>query len=129
MDEVNRIFEEQVVGQGRFEALDQVYTRDALILPPGGEAVQGLEAIRAFWQQAARSLGVTACRLRPFETTILGEMACEVARGRSSPAAPPSPSSMSFCGNAGMAAGNGTATSGTPPPEAAAAWHRVEGMG
>lgn len=81
MDEVNRIFEEQVVGQGRFEALDQVYTRDALILPPGGEAVQGLEAIRAFWQQAARSLGVTACRLRPFETTILGELACEVARG------------------------------------------------
>ncbi|PHK96171.1 hypothetical protein CR162_04880 [Pseudoroseomonas rhizosphaerae] len=81
MDAVNRVFEEQVVGQGRFEALAEVYTRDALILPPGGEVVRGLEAIRGFWQQAAQALGVTACRLRPFETTMLGEMACEVAQG------------------------------------------------
>jgi ketosteroid isomerase-like protein len=59
MREVNRTFEEEVVGRGGFAALDRVYTRDARVLPPGGEMVEGLDAIRAFWTQAAKDLGVT----------------------------------------------------------------------
>ncbi len=81
MREVNRTFEEEVVGRGDFAALDRVYTRDARILPPGGEMVEGLDAIRAFWKQAAKDLGVTHVRLNPFEAEVTGDIAYEVARG------------------------------------------------
>jgi ketosteroid isomerase-like protein len=81
MREVNRTFEEEVVGRGDFAALDRVYTRDARILPPGGEMVEGLDAIRAFWTQAAKGLGVTHVRLNPFEAEVAGDIAYEVARG------------------------------------------------
>ena len=49
----NRIFEEEVVGQGDFGALDRVYTADARILPPGAETITGLAGIKAFWAGAA----------------------------------------------------------------------------
>ncbi|MBV1797895.1 DUF4440 domain-containing protein [Siccirubricoccus sp. G192] len=81
MREVNRIFDEVVIQQGDFAALDRVYTSDAIILPPGGEIVSGRDSIRRFWQQAARELGATSCRLNPFEVEVVGDMAYEVARG------------------------------------------------
>ncbi len=81
MREVNRLFMEEVVGRGDFAALDRIYTRDARILPPGGEMVEGIENIRAFWRQAAKDLGVTSVRLDPFEVEAAGDFAFEVARG------------------------------------------------
>jgi ketosteroid isomerase-like protein len=81
MREVNRIFDEEVIGRGDFAALDRIYTRDAKILPPGGEVIEGLGAIRDFWQAAARDLGATYCRLNPFEVELHGDTAHEVARG------------------------------------------------
>ena len=81
MREVNRTFEQEVVGRGDFSAIDRVYTRDATILPPGGQVVTGRDAIRSFWQQAAKDLGVTSIRLDPFEVEVAGDTAYEVARG------------------------------------------------
>jgi len=81
MREVNRVFTEEVVGRGDFAALDRVYTRDAKILPPGGQVIEGLGPIRDFWRQAAQDLGVTHVRLDPFEVEVHGDCAHEVARG------------------------------------------------
>ena len=35
-----------------------LYTEDAMLLPPGGESVEGRAAIEAFWQSAIEELGV-----------------------------------------------------------------------
>jgi ketosteroid isomerase-like protein len=81
MREVNRIFGEEVCGKKNFEALAEIYTQDATILPPGGEIISGLDNIRNFWKAACESLRITHCRLEPFEVEVHGEFAHEVARG------------------------------------------------
>jgi ketosteroid isomerase-like protein len=81
MRRVNQIFDEEVCQRKNFDALTQVYTRDASILPPGGDLISGLDNIKQFWADACRNLKVTYCRLKPFETEVLGDMAHEVARG------------------------------------------------
>ncbi len=78
--ETNRVFEEQVVAQLDFEALDRVYTRDARILPPGAEMVQGRENIKGFWRQAMAAMNVSALTLRTVDLELLGEAAVEIGR-------------------------------------------------
>lgn len=78
--ETNRFFEEEVVAKLNFNALDRVYTRDARILPPGTEMVQGREHIKAFWPQAMAALNATAIKLRTVELDHLGDTAVEIGR-------------------------------------------------
>ena len=40
---------------GNGVAIAALYTEDAMLLPPGGDAVSGGEAIAAFWQDAVES--------------------------------------------------------------------------
>ena len=54
-----------------------LYTEDAMLLPPGGESVEGRAAIEAFWQSAIEELGVQAA-LKTSELEIHGDMATEV---------------------------------------------------
>jgi len=42
---------------GDAAAVAALYTEDAVILPPGGEAMKGRSAIQAFWKDAAEQLG------------------------------------------------------------------------
>jgi ketosteroid isomerase-like protein len=81
MREVNRIFEEDVCQKKNFDALAQVYTQDAAILPPGGDIITGLEKIKQFWFAASESLKITSARLNPHEVQVAGDFAYEVARG------------------------------------------------
>ena len=76
MKQTNQIFED-IIARGDFARLDRIYTRDAQILPPGSEMMEGLEAIRAFWKGA----GLKSAQLRPMEVQVLGETASEVAEG------------------------------------------------
>ena len=78
--ETNRVFEEEVVAKLNFDALDRVYTRDARILPPGAEMIQGREKIKAFWPQAMAALNATAITLRTVELEHLGDTAVEIGR-------------------------------------------------
>lgn len=78
--ETNRIFEEDVVAKGNFNALDRVYTSNARILPPGAEMIAGIEPIKAFWKQAAAAMGVTAVELRSVDVEFLGDTATEIGR-------------------------------------------------
>jgi len=78
--DTNRIFEEQVVGQGDFAALARVYTSDATILPPGAPMITGLEAIQEFWKQAAAALGVQSVALESLSVEVSGDTAYEIGR-------------------------------------------------
>jgi ketosteroid isomerase-like protein len=49
MASTNDLFNTEVFGNRNFTALDQIYTSDARILPPGAPMVSGREAIKKFW--------------------------------------------------------------------------------
>ncbi len=76
----NQIFEDEVVGKGDFGALDRVYTRNARILPPGAEMIEGREAIKEFWPKAAAALEATAVKLRTVDVEFVGDTAVEIGR-------------------------------------------------
>lgn len=51
------------LAQGDFDAIGEMYTEDAVILPPGPRTISGRAAIQRFWQQGRR------LRELRFETT------------------------------------------------------------
>jgi len=57
--------------------LASLYTEDAVLLPPGGERVDGRAAIQDFWQGAMDS-GLTADTLHAVEVFAEGDTAGEV---------------------------------------------------
>jgi ketosteroid isomerase-like protein len=67
IQKTNRVFEQEVAAKRNMDALDQVYTRNARILPPGAEMVSGRENIKAFWRTAIESMGVKAVKLQTVE--------------------------------------------------------------
>ncbi len=71
MRETNEVFCSKVVRLRDIESLGRVYTPDAHILPPGADLIQGVPAIKAFWNQAITGLDVKDASL----TTISAESA------------------------------------------------------
>jgi ketosteroid isomerase-like protein len=78
MQETNERFCREVVAGGKFEALDQVYTTGARILPPGAPLMQGREAIKGFWQAGIAALGVTGAKLTSLDVEMAGDTAVEI---------------------------------------------------
>jgi uncharacterized protein (TIGR02246 family) len=61
------------------KAMD-VYTDDALILPPNAEMIRGKDAITAYWL-AALDMGVREANLETVELTQMGEdTTCEIGK-------------------------------------------------
>jgi ketosteroid isomerase-like protein len=69
------------------EAVGQTYTRDARVLPPGGDAIHGRDAIREFWPAAAAQLGISGLELETRELRRTGDGICEIGHGVISAAA------------------------------------------
>ena len=78
MQATNRLFNEQVLGQGNFAALDDIYTADARILPPGAPIVAGREGIRQFWQSAVEALHATSAVLTSVDVIPAGDGVVEI---------------------------------------------------
>src|SRR5438874_11911536 len=55
MAAANHLFNTEVFGNRNLAALDQIYTSDARILPPGAPMVSGREAIKQFWSDLIQS--------------------------------------------------------------------------
>ena len=55
MRHTNEVFDSEVFKNGNIDALDQVYTADARILPPGAPMIEGRPHIKEFWKQAIAS--------------------------------------------------------------------------
>lgn len=61
-------------------AVRATYTRDATLMPPGGETVRGRENIAGFWSAAAPALGVERVQLSTVELLPAGDLVCQVGR-------------------------------------------------
>jgi len=59
MAATNEIFNQEVFGKRNFSALNEIYTTNAYILPPGGPMVSGLPGITEFWSNLVQSANAT----------------------------------------------------------------------
>jgi ketosteroid isomerase-like protein len=80
METKNRGFEQAVQAGDLMRAAQEVYTRNARVLPPGAPMIHGRDDIAGFWQSAAQQLGIRHVQLETVELAIHGEHAHEVGR-------------------------------------------------
>jgi ketosteroid isomerase-like protein len=77
---INQLFETELLVNRNFSAIDQIYTADATVLPPGAPMASGRDNVRAFWQAAVAALNPTGGRLETLSLEVLGDRAVEVGR-------------------------------------------------
>src|SRR5262249_16903522 len=80
MAEVNRLFNEEVVAKRNLPGLENIYTADARILPPGGPMVTGLEAIQQFWAGMIETVNAKSAELFTVDTMPAGDGVVEIGR-------------------------------------------------
>ncbi|MDQ1590107.1 MAG: hypothetical protein QOG71_734 [Pyrinomonadaceae bacterium] len=70
----------EIFGRGDASGVAALYTADARLMPPGAPALQGAEAITAFWQGAMK-MGIKAATLETIDVeTSGGDLATEIGR-------------------------------------------------
>ena len=80
MARTNNLFNTEVLGRRNFAALDEIYTRDARILPPGAPMISGREAIRSFWSGMVQSLNAKSAVLASVDIMPAGDGVVEIGR-------------------------------------------------
>ena len=80
MSMTNGIFCNDVVANRNFSALDQVYTTDARILPPGAPMVSGRADIKKFWVDLIESADVQSATLESVDVVLSGDGVVEIGR-------------------------------------------------
>jgi len=80
MAETNRLFETEVIRNRNFDALDQIYTTDALILPPGEQMISGVSGIKRFWSDLVASANATTGVLTPLDIIPAGDGLVEIGK-------------------------------------------------
>ena len=80
MAKTNDLFNVEVFGKRNFEALDQIYTADARILPPGAPMISGREAIREFWSNLIQSANAKSAVLESIDVIPAGGGVIEIGR-------------------------------------------------
>lgn len=81
IDATNRRFESAFQAGDPTRAAQEVYTRNARVLPPGSPLIQGRDSIAGFWQAAAEQLGIQRVELSTLELEIHDAHAHEIGRG------------------------------------------------
>ena len=80
MATTNNLFNTEVFGERNFAALDQIYTSDARILPPGAPMVSGREAIKKFWSDLIQSVNAKSAVLASVDVILTGDGLVEIGR-------------------------------------------------
>ena len=80
MAATNAIFNDQVFGKNNFAALDDIYTLDARILPPGAPMISGREAIKKFWTDLVTSAHAKSAVLESVEVIPAGDGVVEIGK-------------------------------------------------
>ena len=80
MANTNDLFNRELFGKRNFAVLDDIYTRDARILPPGGEMISGREAIRKFWSDLVQSANATSAFWPAWKLMPAGDCAVEIGK-------------------------------------------------
>ncbi len=80
MAKTNDLFNTEVFGKRNFDALDQIYTEDARILPPGAAMISGREAIKGFWSNLIQSANARSAALESVDVIPAGDGVVEIGR-------------------------------------------------
>jgi ketosteroid isomerase-like protein len=80
MAKTNELFNGEVFEKRNFNALDQIYTKDARILPPGRLMVTGRQEIKGFWFDIIRSYNAKSTVRQSLDVIPVGEGLVEVGR-------------------------------------------------
>ena len=80
MARTNELFNVEVVGKRNVAALDDVYTSDARILPPGAPMVSGREAIKKFWSDMIQSANAKSAVLTSVDVMPAGDGVVEIGK-------------------------------------------------
>jgi len=80
MASTNDLFINEVLGKRNINALDQVYTSDARILPPGAPIISGREAIKKFWSELIHSVNARSAVLSSVDEMQAGDGVVEIGR-------------------------------------------------
>lgn len=80
MASTNDLFNAEVVGKRNFTALDQIYTSDARILPPGSPMISGRSAIKKFWSDLVQSANAKSAVLTSVDALPAGDGLVEIGR-------------------------------------------------
>ena len=80
MARTNDLFNAEVFGKRNFDALDQIYTTDARILPPGAPMVSGREGIKGFWSDLIRSVNAKSAVLESVDVRPTGDGVVEIGK-------------------------------------------------
>ncbi len=80
MVSTNNLFNTEVFGKRNFDALDQIYTEDARILPPGAPIISGRNDIKKFWRNLIESVNARSAVLTSVEVIPAGDGIVEIGR-------------------------------------------------
>lgn len=80
MARTNELFNTEVVGKRNIAALDDVYTSNARILPPGAPMIAGRESIKKFWSDMIQSANAKSAVLTSLDVMPAGEGVVEIGR-------------------------------------------------
>lgn len=80
MANVNHLFDSEVIRKRNFDALDQVYTAGARILPPGAPMISGRDAIKKFWADLVTSVNAQSGALTSVEVFPAGDGVVEIGK-------------------------------------------------
>jgi ketosteroid isomerase-like protein len=80
MARTNDLFNTQVFGKRNFDALEDIYTADARILPPGAPMISGRPAIKEFWSNLIQSVNAKSAVLSSIEVIPAGDGFVELGR-------------------------------------------------
>src|SRR5579859_5777350 len=80
MANTNDLFNRELFGKRNFAVLDDIYTRDARILPAAAEMISGRDAIREFWSDLVQSANATSAVLASLEVMPAGTAPLRLAR-------------------------------------------------
>lgn len=74
----NALFNAEVFARRNYAALDQIYTPDARILPPGAPLISGRDAIKDFWSGLIESAHATSAVLASDDVLPSGDGVLEI---------------------------------------------------
>jgi ketosteroid isomerase-like protein len=80
MQSTNDLFNAEVFGKRNFAALDDIYTRNARILPPGAPMITGREAISKYWSDLVQLANASSALLASVDVMPAGEGMVEIGK-------------------------------------------------
>ena len=80
MASTNDLFNAQVFARHNFNALDDIYTSNARILPPGAPIISGRESIKKFWSDLVESAHAKSAVLDSVDVMLAGDGVVEIGR-------------------------------------------------